>query len=123
MKDPGIKKITKGKNNTHLINPNIMNQIDTRDKDREKEKDRDKETKTEDSEIDAPDPDPEIKGTFPVIIEKDQTINTEYSREKKTPLKNGKDKRMRNYSLIIENSDLTVLQEVIQVNNPKTHKR
>lgn len=86
-----------------------MNQIDTRDKDREKEKDRDKETKTEDSEIDAPDPDPEIK-------EKDQTINTEYSREKKTPLKNGKDKRM-------QNSDLTVLQEVIQVNNPKTHKR
>ena len=98
-----------------------MTPKDTTNKDTERDKDRDKEIKTEDSKTDAPDP--ETRSTIHIIIEENMTANTEASRKKKTPLKNGRDKKMRMFYLIAENSDSTVPPEAIPAKNPKTHKK
>lgn len=53
-------------------------------------------TKTEDKNRGKGDLDPEIKSTTYIKIERNTIIEIEVSRKKKTPLRNGNDKKMRN---------------------------
>ena len=53
-------------------------------------------TKTGDKNRGKGDPDLEIKSTTYIKIERNTIIEIEVSRKKKTPLRNGNDKKMRN---------------------------
>ena len=94
MIDPEIKNQLKNKEITKLINTGLENMIALIDMTAIKIETGS--TKIGDKNRGKEDPGPEIKSTPYIKIERNTIIEIEVSRKKKTPLRNGNDKKMRN---------------------------
>ena len=121
MNDPEIKSQLKNKEITKLIN--IGPEITIALIDMTAIKIETGSTKTGDKNQGKEDPGLEIKSTIYIKIERNTIIEIEGSRKKKKPLRNGNEKKMRNFFINSEDSDSTVPPKAMKAKNQKTLKK